>query len=200
MALKKNLGLDKAASFSYGAAPLKHSTVEFFNKLDIVLVNNYGLSETCGPSVVQFVHNQFSQWTTGMAMNGVHIKIKNADSEGKGEICMKGRHIMMGYLGNEKATRECIDENGYFCSGDQGMMVGKFVKITGRIKELIITAGGENVAPVPIEDKFKLCCSPCSNIMVVGENQRFIAAIITLKVDPDPKTGGMSDNLMPEAQ
>ena len=57
MALKKNLGLDKAGSFSYGAAPLQHSTVEFFNKLDIVLVNNYGLSETSGPSVVQFIHN-----------------------------------------------------------------------------------------------------------------------------------------------
>jgi len=80
------------------------------------------------------------------------------------------------------------------------MMVGKFLKITGRIKELIITAGGENVAPVPIEDKFKVQCPPCSNIMVVGEGQRFIAAIITFKVDINPKTGKMTDNLMADVK
>ena len=63
------------------------------------------------------------------------------------------------------------------------------MRITGRIKELIITAGGENVAPVPIEDNFKAVCPPCSNIMVVGEGQRFMAALITFKVDVDPKSG-----------
>lgn len=63
---------------------------------------------------------------------------------------------MMGYLNNEEATRECIDQNGYFKTGDQGRIdEGGFLKITGRMKELIITAGGENVAPVPIEDNFK---------------------------------------------
>lgn len=64
---------------------------------------------------------------------------------------------MMGYLKNEKATVETIDEQGYFKTGDQGRIEkGGFLKITGRIKELIITAGGENVAPVPIEDNFKI--------------------------------------------
>ena len=64
-----------------------------------------------------------------------------------------------------------IDENGFFRSGDQGRIdKGGFLKITGRIKELIITAGGENVAPVPIEDNFKLECPACSNIMLIGEN------------------------------
>ena len=78
---------------------------------------------------------------------------------------------MMGYLKNEKATLECIDEEGYFATGDQGKIEnGKFLKITGRIKELIITAGGENVAPVPIEDTFKTFCNACSNIMMIGEN------------------------------
>jgi long-chain-fatty-acid--CoA ligase ACSBG len=56
------------------------------------------------------------------------------------------------------------------------------LKITGRIKELIITAGGENIAPVPIEEKFKFECPACSNIMVIGENQRFMGALITFKV------------------
>lgn len=77
----------------------------------------------------------------------------------------------MGYLKNDQATMEAIDENGYFRSGDQGRLdKGGLLKITGRIKELIITAGGENVAPVPIEDNFKIACSACSNIMLLGEN------------------------------
>jgi long-chain-fatty-acid--CoA ligase ACSBG len=104
---------------------------------------------------------------------------------------------MMGYLDNEQATLDCIDENGYFKSGDQGRIdKGGFLKITGRIKELIITAGGENVAPVPIEDNFKLECPACSNIMLIGENQRFIGALITFKVDIDMKTGLPSRNLI----
>lgn len=73
------------------------------------------------------------------------------------------------------------------------------MQITGRIKELIITAGGENIAPVPIEDSFKALFAACSNIMVVGENQRFMAALITLKVDVDNKTGLPSKNLTAEA-
>jgi long-subunit acyl-CoA synthetase (AMP-forming) len=76
---------------------------------------------------------------------------------------------MMGYLKNEEATLEVMDEDGYFRTGDQGRFDGRFLKITGRIKELIITGGGENVAPVPIEDLFKVECPPCSNIMLIGE-------------------------------
>lgn len=107
---------------------------------------------------------------------------------------------MMGYLNNEKATKECIDENGYFKTGDQGRLdKGGFLKITGRIKELIITAGGENVAPVPIEDNFKAECPACSNIMLLGENQRFMSALITFKVDIDMKNGLPSLNLTTEA-
>lgn len=73
------------------------------------------------------------------------------------------------------------------------------MKITGRIKELIIGAGGENIAPVPIEDAFKANCIACSNIMLVGEGQRFMAALITFKVDVDMKTGLPSNKLTPDA-
>ena len=107
---------------------------------------------------------------------------------------------MMGYLKNEEATKECIDENGFFKTGDLGRLEKGYLKITGRIKELIITAGGENVAPVPIEDNFKLACPACSNIMLVGENQRFMAALITFKVDIDMLTGLPSKNLLSETK
>lgn len=83
---------------------------------------------------------------------------------------MRGRNTMMGYLKNEKATIETIDSDGFVRSGDRGIIdKDGFLKITGRIKELIIGAGGENIAPVPIEDNFKVFCPPCSNILVVGE-------------------------------
>ena len=105
----------------------------------------------------------------------------------------------MGYLKNEEATRDCIDEEGYFKSGDQGRFDGNFLKITGRIKELIITAGGENIAPVPIEDQFKFHCPACSNIMLIGEGQRFMAAFITFKVSVDMATGIPTTNLEKES-
>lgn len=95
---------------------------------------------------------------------------------------------MLGYFKNEEATKECMDEEGYFKTGYQGRLdEGGYLKITGRIKELIITAGGENIAPVPIEEIFKFECPACSNILCVGENQRFMAALITFKVEIDIK-------------
>jgi long-chain-fatty-acid--CoA ligase ACSBG len=85
-------------------------------------------------------------------------------------------------------------------SGDRGILDSEgFLKITGRIKELIITAGGENIAPVPIEDRFKDECYPCSNIMVIGDMQRFMSAIITFKVEIDLTNGQPSTQLDPEA-
>jgi len=159
----------------------------------------YGLSETTGAATVCY-NNNFSLNHCGQEMPGSSMIIANPDEEGKGEICLKGRYVMMGYLKNEKATRECITEDGYFKSGDQGRIENGFLKITGRIKELIITAGGENIAPVPIEDNFKIECPACSNIMVVGENERFMGALITFKVDIDMAKGGLpSLNLDPLA-
>ena len=86
-------------------------------------------------------------------MDGCDLMIANPDEHGEGEICMRGRNIMSGYLKNEQATKDTIDALGYLHSGDKGKIdKDGFLSITGRIKELIITAGGENVAPVPIED------------------------------------------------
>lgn len=133
------------------------------------LFNIYGMSETTGAHT----NNSFSRFkldAAGFCIPGCDLKIDNPDEKGEGEICMRGRNIMMGYLKNEQATMDTVDKHGYLHSGDKGKIdKDGFLKITGRIKELIITAGGENVAPVPIEDNFKQECPPCSNIMVVGE-------------------------------
>ena len=159
----------------------------------------YGLSETTGTSTVSY-YNDFSLAHAGKAMSGAEIKIADPDEEGKGEIKILGRHVMMGYFKNEEATKDVMDKDGYFKTGDQGRLdKGGFLKITGRIKELIITAGGENIAPVPIEDNFKEACPACSNIMMLGENRRFMGALITFKVEIDMAKGLPSNTLDPEA-
>lgn len=95
---------------------------------------------------------------------------------------------------------DTIDDQGFIHSGDRGKILPDgHLKITGRIKEIIITAGGENIAPVPIEDNFKEMCPVCSNIMVIGENQRFMACLVTLKVDVDMKSGLPSRKLTQDA-
>jgi long-chain-fatty-acid--CoA ligase ACSBG len=111
----------------------------------------------------------------------------------QGEICFRGRHVMNGYLANpklgaahveeiKKKTAESIDTDGWLHSGDMGC-IDKFgmVRITGRYKELIIGAGGENIAPVPIEDHIKKLCSALSNVMMVGDKRKFNTCVVTLK-------------------
>ena len=198
--IKQQLGLDQCLGFFFGAAPLKKSSIEYFGSLDMILFNVYGMSETTGAFTIQ-TFSKFSFDAAGFAMNGCDLMIANPDENGEGEICMRGRNIMMGYLKNEKATKETIDSQGFVHSGDRGKVdADGMLKITGRIKELIITAGGENIAPVPVEDNFKLECAACSNIMMIGEQQRFMSALITFKVDVDQKTGIPSRNLTAEAK
>ena len=165
----------------------------------MILFNLYGMSETTGAHCIQSF-NKFSFTAAGWAMDGCDLLIANPDENGEGEICMRGRNIMMGYLKNESATEDTLDSQGYLRSGDKGKIDAEgFLKITGRFKELIISAGGENIAPVIVEDNFKLECVACSNIMMIGEQQRFMAALITFKVDIDPKTGVPSRTLTAEA-
>ena len=167
--IKQQLGLDQCDGFYFGAAPLKVASSAYFASLDMPLFNIYGMSETTGAFSIM-THGKFNLKTAGYTMPGQDLMIDKPDENGEGEICMRGRSMMMGYKDNEKATAETIDSLGFIHSGDKGKENSeKFLCITGRIKELIITAGGENIAPVPVEDNFKLLCPPCSNIMMIGE-------------------------------
>lgn len=187
--IKGALGLDQAVAFYFGAAPLRLSSVDYFASLDIPIFNVYGMSETSGATTLHTIDN-FRLDTAGPTIAGADLKIDKPDDNGEGEICMRGRNTMMGYLKNDEATISTIDSEGFIRSGDKGKIEKDgHLKITGRIKELIIGAGGENIAPVPVEDNFKEFCAACSNIMMVGEAQRFMGALITFKVDVDPASG-----------
>jgi len=109
-------------------------------------------------------------------------KDDNGDEE-KGEICVRGRHLMMGYLYNNKKSEKSIDEDGYLHTGDLGRIDSQtnFVFITGREKDLIITQGGENVAPSKIEKYMKQNNSNISNCVVIGDDKKYLTLLVTLK-------------------
>jgi long-chain-fatty-acid--CoA ligase ACSBG len=108
--------------------------------------------------------------SAGRKVDGTDMIIDKPDKDGNGEICYKGRNRFMGYYKNEKATRETIDDAGYLHSGDIGQLDKREnLSITGRMKELIITAGGENVAPVLIENEIKTELKYLSAAMVIGD-------------------------------
>jgi len=141
--------------------------------------------------------------TVGSAVPPAEIRIDHVpsrDKPGEGEICYRGRHIMMGYMKDEAKTKEAIDPHGWLRSGDVGLLDNDgLLHITGRIKELIITAGGENIAPVPIEDKLKELCPAISNVMMVGDKRKFNVCILTLKTQLDPDTGVSTGSLVGDA-
>ena len=166
--VKKALGLDACKLSFTAAAPIGKKTMEYFMSLDNPLYEVYGMSECSGPHTVN-VPGACKVGTVGVALHGVEIKLADMDAKNNGEICMRGRHVFMGYLHNSDATMGSIDEEGWLHSGDVGALdTDGFLKITGRIKELIITAGGENVPPVCIEDIVKEELPAVSNVMVIG--------------------------------
>merc|ERR1712232_1078085 len=119
--------------------------------------------------------------------------LDDTDEKFMGEICWRGRANMMGYLAQpdlgpghvaeiEKKTAEAIDSEGWLHSGDKGMITERgMTKITGRYKELIIGDGGENIAPVPIEDSVKKLCDGVCEVMLIGDKRKYNVALVTLK-------------------
>ncbi|NWV35158.1 ACBG2 ligase, partial [Grantiella picta] len=197
--VRKAIGLDRCTKCYTGAAPITRETLEFFLSLNIPVLELYGMSESSGPHTMSLPH-AFKLGSCGKELTGCHTLIHKPDRDGIGEICFSGRHIFMGYLNMEEKTKEAIDEDGWLHSGDLGKHdKDGFLFITGRIKELIITAGGENIPPVPIEDAVKNAVPIISNAMLVGDKAKFLAMLLTLKCVVDAETGEPGDDLTPEA-
>jgi acyl-CoA synthetase (AMP-forming)/AMP-acid ligase II len=135
--------------------------------------------------------------------NRLQNKILNPDAEGWGEICSRGRNIFMGYHHDEDATRKAFSEDGeyWYKSGDIGRIdEDGFMLLRGRIKELIVTAGGENIAPVPIEERIKReLQSVVSNVVLIGEAKKYLTVLLTVRVDVDADTLLPTDRLEPSA-
>ncbi|MFB2598400.1 long-chain fatty acid--CoA ligase [Herbiconiux sp. P17] len=162
-----------------GSAPLGHRLGHFYRSLGVKILEGYGLTETTAPATVNLT-DKFKIGTVGPALPGVGLKI--ADD---GEIWVKGVNVFGGYWQNDAATAEVMDGD-WFKTGDIGSLDDEgFLTITGRKKEIIVTAGGKNVAPAVLEDPIR--ANPLvGQVVVVGDQRPFIAALITLDAEMLP--------------
>jgi long-chain acyl-CoA synthetase len=162
-----------------GGAPLGSRLGHFFRAIGLVVLEGYGLTETTGPATIGRASN-VRIGKVGQMLPGTGVKI--ADD---GEIWLRGNNILRGYWRNPEATAEVL-EDGWFKTGDIGELDDDaFLTITGRKKEIIVTAGGKNVAPAPMEDPLR--SNPViGQAVLVGDQHPFIAALISLDQDMLP--------------
>ncbi len=164
----------KLVCLASGGAALNPKLERIFLCANIVVLQGYGLTETCVVvSVNHFGKGNIRIGCVGPVINNVEVKIAEED----GEILVKGPSIMLGYYKNKEATDEVMDAEGWFHTGDVGKFEGRFLKITDRKKEIFKTSAGKYIAPLAIENKLKECRF-IEQSMVVGEGQKFASALI----------------------
>ncbi len=162
-----------------GGAPLARETHEFFEDIGIPILEGYGLTETCAPATVNTLKMR-RIGTVGRPLPGTDVKIAK-----DGEILIRGPGVFSGYFENEAATKEAFDDLGWFKSGDIGHMSRDgFLTITDRKKDLIVTAGGKNIAPQPIENELKRH-ELVGQVVVLGDRRPYLTALIG--IDPEQK-------------
>lgn len=177
--LKRQLGLGRCRMAVTAAAPISKATLEYFMSLGLPLMEVFGMSECTGPTTWSYSppwkRDEFRTGTVGKALDNTELCIAQ-----DGEILFRGEHVMMGYYKMKEKTAETIDADGWLHSGDIGEIdQDGFLRITDRKKDLIITAGGENVPPAIIEGMIKHIAS-LSQAVVYGDRQKFLVVLVTL--------------------
>ena len=169
--VKARLG-GKLRFFISGGAPLSQEIAEFFAYAGIMILEGYGLTET-SPVLTNNTPEYLRYGTVGKPLHNVEIRI--ADD---GEILAKGPNIMKGYYNDSDATSEVIDSDGWFHTGDIGKIdQDGYLKITDRKKSIIVTSGGKNIAPAPLENAI-LLSNYIEQVIVIGDQRNFISALV----------------------
>lgn len=180
-----------------GGAPIAPKILEFFYAAGVPVMEGYGMTETMGAGTVNSPE-AFRFGTVGRAAPGVEVRIAE-----DGEILMRGPQIFVGYWENERATREVLDDDGWLHTGDLGALdEDGFLSITGRTKDIIITAGGKNITPANLEDDLRR--SPfISQAVMYGDRRPYLVALVTLDLEvivPWAQEHGLPDDLDALAQ
>ncbi|WP_460853281.1 AMP-dependent synthetase/ligase [Nocardioides montaniterrae] len=177
--LREALGGSCAFAIS-GGAPLGDRLGHFYRGAGVTVLEGYGLTETTGALTVNLPDAQ-KVGTVGRPLPGTGVRVTD-----DGELAFRGGQVFAGYWNNAAATAEAVGDGGWFHTGDVGEVDDEgFVRITGRKKEILVTAGGKNVAPAVLEDRVR--AHPLvSQCLVVGDGQPFIAALVTLDAEALP--------------
>lgn len=170
----KEIGLDKAKYCITAAAPMTQETKDFFSALGIELCNVYGMSETTGP-----ISMSVPGYSKGSGVPVMDVKIDKKT----GEILVKGDAVFSTYYKNEKATNETFNEKGWLKTGDTGYIDRDgSLFVSGRIKDIIVTAGGENVSPIPIEhtllENLNQTKTLFDHVVVIGDQRKFLSVLL----------------------
>jgi long-chain acyl-CoA synthetase len=170
--LKVALGMDKLQGAMSGGGPLSVSDAEFFLGMGIRVLEGFGLTETT-PVTNGNKPKKIKPGTVGPALKDTLIKIGE-----DGEILIKGPQVMKGYYKNEAATKEAFTPDGFFRTGDIGEIDNDgYMKITGRIKDIIVTSGGKNISPQNIENTL-VTSSFIEQVAIIGDNRKYLSALI----------------------
>ena len=179
--LRGAFGLDECTLALSAAAPLNPDLIWFFHSIGLKITEGYGQSEDNGPTSWN-PPDAVQIGTVGTPLPGLECKLAE-----DGEILVRGGNVMKGYYKDEGATSEAVDSDGWLHSGDVGEFDQfNYLKITDRKKDLIITAGGKNIAPQELENKLKSKAPIVSQVVVIGDRRPFLTCLLTLDEEKAP--------------